>query len=335
MQILTTPPASPSRLTALATTMLAPMLLLPSAAHAVIGGQAASHAEWPAVVGLMYDLGDGLEPGCTGTVIAPRVVLTAAHCVAHRDGVSDEDPVAVRLGTHDLARGGRDVAVREVRAMSNGLDGFDIALLFLAEDAGVPPAQLAGGCGAATQGGQVTLVGFGVTDRETFGELHRVDLRVAELACTDPDLGCNEHQGQGSYLVTTPGGMCGGDSGGPIFVVNQHGRFVAGVVSGPAQDEASDLCDDWRRALYPRPDTVATWIEAQLGHALPTSSCEAGSQPPTPTPTEPEPDTGSDSAPSQDGELGCGAALGPNDLALALVALVLAWGWLRVATKAP
>jgi len=310
-------------------------LIAPGPAHAVIGGEPTTSQEWPAVVGLMYDVGDGLEPGCTGTVIAPRVVLTAAHCVAHRDGVSDQDPIAVRLGTADLARGGRDVAVSAVRAMSNGLDGFDLALLFLAEDACVAPAPLARGCGAATQGGRVTLVGFGVTDREAFGELHRVDLRVSELACTDPELGCDDHDGRGAYLVATPGGMCGGDSGGPLFVVNAHGRFVAGVVSGPAQDETSDLCDDWRRALYPRPDTVASWIEAEIGAALEAPGCD-GATAPSPPPDEPAPPgEPAPTAPSQDifdsrpeDDPGCAAGAGSSELS-ALLAALLGWASLR------
>lgn len=242
-------------------------------AHAVIGGRPVSAADWPEVVALMYPGEDGLEPGCSGTLIAPRVVLTAAHCLAHVDGVAELDPVAVRFGADDLSAGGTDLRVRRVRAMSNGLDGFDLGLVFLERDAPVRPAPLARGSCAARRGGRVTLVGYGVTDRETHGVLHAVELGVSELSCRDPELGCVGHGKGGAYLVATPGGMCGGDSGGPIFVVTPSGRYVAGVVSGPAADEQADECDHWHRALYPRPDTVIGWIERQIGARFVEAEC--------------------------------------------------------------
>lgn len=242
-------------------------------ARAVIGGRPAESDDWPEVVGLMYRGETGLEAGCTGTLIAPRVVITAAHCLAHPGGVSDADPVAVRFGSLDLARGGRDVPVRRVRAMSDGLDGFDLGLVFLGQDAPVAPVKLARGCARASVGARVELVGYGVTDDGTYGVLHRASLKVARLVCRDDALGCATGRTGGRYLVTNPSGMCGGDSGGPVFVVNEHGRFLAGVASGPTSDEASDDCSDWRRAIYARPDTVVAWIERQIGSKLSMPAC--------------------------------------------------------------
>lgn len=244
--------------------------------QAVIGGSPATIADWGGVVGVLYDGG----AGCTGSLIAPRVVLTAAHCTKAASDPETADPTAVRFGTADLATGGTDIKVVKVEKTSaTGVGEFDLALLFLESDAPVEPYALARDCGAATQGGDVTLVGFGVTDKDTQGVLYSVNLKVGTLACTDVNEGCQTYAGTGSYIVTNPGGMCGGDSGGPLFVVNQYGKFVAGLVSGPTDSEGnkSENCDGWQAAMYPRPDTVVAWIEEKIGSALPTASCTSGS----------------------------------------------------------
>ena len=74
---------------------------LPVAARAqpapVIGGNDAPAGKWPDVAAMYYP--DG-QQGCTGTLIAPTVVLTAGHCIY------DGGPSAVLVGTNSLARRG-------------------------------------------------------------------------------------------------------------------------------------------------------------------------------------------------------------------------------------
>src|SRR2546423_5789007 len=57
-------------------------------AVAVVGGQPAANQQFPWVV--------RLSVGCDGALVAPRVVLTAAHCVDHGPAVT------VRAGSADL-----------------------------------------------------------------------------------------------------------------------------------------------------------------------------------------------------------------------------------------
>src|SRR5690349_21179463 len=56
---------------------------LDAASSEVIGGQATPAGKFPGVGALMYSDGAGGPPsfGCTGTLIAPDAVLTAAHCL--------------------------------------------------------------------------------------------------------------------------------------------------------------------------------------------------------------------------------------------------------------
>src|SRR5262245_6833153 len=70
---------------------------LPTAkATPVIGGAAAPDGKWPDAVALMF----GGQQECTGTLVAPTVVITAGHCV--NDGAPDQ----VLIGTSSLLRPG-------------------------------------------------------------------------------------------------------------------------------------------------------------------------------------------------------------------------------------
>ena len=163
----------------------------------------------PAVVAL---LGGDL---CTGTLIASRVVITAAHCTL---------PSAVYFGT-DVRFGGREIAVVEelVHPRWNPVTlELDVALLLLAEDGLAPPARLNDVLlGEAQLGQEVRIVGFGETavvggergvKRQASSRLR--DLRPSEL----------EYGG-------TEGQSCFGDSGGPVFMTLGGDERLAGVTS--------------------------------------------------------------------------------------------------------
>ena len=113
----------------------------------IVGGVEAAAGRWPSQAALVRPgREDRANRGqfCGGTVIAPRQVLTAAHCV---DGETPAD-VAVLVDVHDLRRGGREIAVAAIHVhegWGRTGEGNDIALLELARPAGVPAAGLLGG----------------------------------------------------------------------------------------------------------------------------------------------------------------------------------------------
>jgi MYXO-CTERM domain-containing protein len=163
---------------------------------------------------------------CTGTLVAPHVVLTAAHCidpasnggVIFGSGVDDPDAVTVPVIS----------AIRHRRYDPSTLDEglpFDIAMLRLAEPApeGVEPmAMNLEPLPADFAGSTMLAIGFGASDGEEqtgFGVKRSVVVPVNTVE--------DRFITYGNNSLNT----CQGDSGGPGVVVTGGVEHVVGITS--------------------------------------------------------------------------------------------------------
>ncbi|CAG0878652.1 unnamed protein product [Darwinula stevensoni] len=132
----------------------------------IVNGEDAPLGAWPWMALLFYQTpGGGLKPGCGGTVINKRYVITAAHCVS--PGIIGEYKLAyARLGEHKLSTNpdckglkkqvcqppAIDAEVQEIiyhpNFIQDGRKGakFDIALLRLAKDIDLKTGSIAPIC---------------------------------------------------------------------------------------------------------------------------------------------------------------------------------------------
>lgn len=181
---------------------------------------------------------------CGGTLIAPRVVLTAAHCQAL------PGDVAV-IGSLDLREPGIVRAIAEARNhpdWSHVVSGHDVAVLLLDEPVDVEPIALST---ERPNAGDAVALGWGRTCEScpTSPVLVRAELPiVTREACSllypsliQPDMLC---------AGTAEKDACYGDSGGPLLLdgaqvgITSWGRGCARVGS-PGVFTAVAQVRDW------------------------------------------------------------------------------------------
>ena len=141
--------------------------------------------------------------GCSGTLIAPAVVMTAAHCVYETTkhgnllGIASPSALAVRVGSRDVSNAALGVSVHVVAVLPqpyyrwDGTHHFhDVALLALDRPLAQPPAALAEQRPGA--GKPLLIAGYGrssTSDRSGPSELRIGQIDAADPATCHLDLG--------------------------------------------------------------------------------------------------------------------------------------------------
>lgn len=186
-----------------------------SSSASIVGGQATS--SYPAVVALTQ-FG---SPFCTGTVVAKRVVVTAAHCL---EGGSIQG-WRVAFGPSAFSPQAQITVVDAIAHPSFDPNRIrnDIAVVLLAQDAPVTPIALNDGMPSSWVGKSLTFVGYGASNGRT--ESGAGIKRVVSIPISQ--VGSTQFAYQDSSRNT-----CFGDSGGPAFAKDAAGNLtLAGVTS--------------------------------------------------------------------------------------------------------
>lgn len=283
---------------AVAGTMLVPATApaTTTGAHAsIIGGDVASISDFPSLSFVAVVDGHGEGFSCTGTVISPRVILTAAHCVENLDSGGFISPSQYRIVTGFanpyLTNPAERSAVTSTHVSPEynpGTGRGDAGILILAAPVAAAPIALATAADSALYegGAQVELAGWGLT---RFGSNVPPQTLQATSAIVQTPTDCRART-QGYHPTYSPAaqmcasnppafktGGCFGDSGGPAIARRADGSAVEiGVIStgGPR-------CNTKLPNIFTRADLVSTWAGQWI------AATELGAPPPDVSPRIP------------------------------------------------
>lgn len=227
-------------------------------------GQPATVDEFPAVIAGLR--AGGTRPrgqSCTGSVVAPRKILVAAHCA---DAVGEKSFV---YGLDDLnAGGGFRTGVVEYRKHPRYVNfdqGYDVAVVTVADDIPVRGgryARFATSADADLAAPGRTGLGFGYGKKDFDDATRDVTLDKATLPIVDGDRDC---QGVGAGFTSATMICAGyadgrtailpGDSGGPLV--------VDGKVVGVASWSRSDF--RWYSVYARLTNDMGDWVRQEVG----------------------------------------------------------------------
>jgi hypothetical protein len=244
-----------------------------SAEASIIRGRPAAIASFPWLAHVDYN-GDVDKFDCTGTVVAPRLVLTAAHCALTGTGhVAVPANYTVTTGVADLRdahRANRSKAsqVLVFPKFEPSRVAYDAALLVLRAPVTAPPLAIASPEDTALRapGVQVSIAGWGLTSAEPPREttvLHEADSVIkSDDFCHQQLRRILPFFSPASQLCikSLPGpffaSLCHGDSGGPAFTRLPDGTPVqVGIISLGASN-----CGARHPQVLARVDRVSSWV---------------------------------------------------------------------------
>jgi secreted trypsin-like serine protease len=233
----------------------------------VVGGQAAKPGTFPWMAYVLNVRGNDAGR-CSGTVVAPNLVLTAGHCAEDmQTGVLNE------ASGYRVVTGNVDWDAPETERQVSGVtrvivcscfdrrtDVGDVALLQLSTPTSAPAVTLA----SSPRGGtKALLAGWGRTyyNQEAPGE----HLQWAPTVVQHPER-C-EHEAPpfspvSQVCVTNTSsrqtGACEGDSGGPLLLPEPSA--VGGMVQIGVADHVYGECATTSPSVFTRVDAISAWV---------------------------------------------------------------------------
>ncbi|KAK9499744.1 hypothetical protein O3M35_002730 [Rhynocoris fuscipes] len=197
----------------------------------VVNGEETRVNEFPWMVHLLvrFETDQGsFDSTCGASIVTPRHIITAAHCVAAGEKVQRPENIKMILGKHDSTKPtGKEVTVNAEKVfvpklyLEKGLAYHDFAVIFTKQTIEfndiigpicIEPTEL------PVTNRQAVIMGWGLTEQRQFSDyLRKAKVRVMDLNVC----------GEGTHdwdvcTATEPKSFCSGDSGGPVVWLDKE-----------------------------------------------------------------------------------------------------------------
>ena len=245
----------------------------------IVGGELANAADFPSVVGIRTFFTYNSElwvSTCTGSVLSPTRVLTAAHCsvdfyngytevIAGRNNLGNDVNGFVARVSHAWSHQGYNIQAQYNDPQQHPVDDVSVLTLkdplpsvytsvTLAEQGAPDPAA----------GTDATIVGYGVTSdnpdpNDVPGILRKatVDIQSDDACAAPSQYGTRFDPNRMMCAGNPPVDTCYGDSGGPIFTGAADARVQVGIT------DWGDGCGT-KYGVYEAINHYADLIKAQI-----------------------------------------------------------------------
>jgi secreted trypsin-like serine protease len=275
-------------------TLLHPQLVRRDRAHAaIVGGRSARNGQFPWVARIVTHRGKVVDV-CTGTIVAPTLVLTAGHCAEDVGTGIPREPsefevqtwarFAGRLSPHSAAVS----RVLVYPGFDPGSGVGDAALLELSKATAGPPIRLATEADESPVGTSAVITGWGRTDGAT-PVTERPFLRWADTVVQSPAWCAGQVRGffarRQLCVMNAPSDNtagCAGDSGGPLLVKRAGDTIELGVLDGSAylvRGSTVVKCVTTEPTVFARAAVISYWVGEWIERvtSVPVAVSEAAS----------------------------------------------------------
>jgi Trypsin len=260
-----------------------------SAHVAVIGGQPAAPGTFPWMAYVLDVRGTSVGQ-CSGTVVAPNLILTAGHCAEN-----EQTGVVNEASGYRVMTGNLNSAAPETESQVSAVTRViicschdrhtavgDVALLQLSTPTTAPTITLAS---RPAGNAPAILAGWGVTSfaqQSLVEQLQWAPTRLEPAAACEreapPFSPASEICTMGSPAST---GVCSGDSGGPLL--EPMPSAVGGMVQIGVTSHGYRQCATTRPSVFTRVDAISSWIKQWTQALAPGSTLTSSETVPSPS----------------------------------------------------
>lgn len=270
----------------------------PSAHASIIGGASAQDGTFPWLA-YVVDVRGRYVYQCTGTVVAPSLILTAGHCAENMMTGVVNSPAGYRVVTGSVDPMTPTASVSTVLGvivypgLARRVDDGDAALLVLSNPISAPPIALATRSYARhLRGGSPAVVaGWGITSYEQ--RLPTERLQAASTVVQGRKwcrVNARPFYAKNELCAISPPsyatGACAGDSGGPLLA--RRSTDGQPIQIGIAV-HVYGRCSTRRPSVYVSTGAISAWVHTWIAaYKLPPVS-PPKAPPPVPSPPTPVP----------------------------------------------